>query len=244
MTILACSLRSGLIYKTVKLYWMKSAVVIPVYNEGERVLAPIRAAQGFSHIDEVIVVDDGSIDDTAEVLGAADGITVLAHRTNQGKGEALDTGMQHVQAAGYEAAVFLDGDLAGIEPHHVKELLAPLDDKAHMTIGYLGLRKAFIKKTILSQWGALSGQRALRVGVWDYLSSQDRHRFNVEAALNARLRKNNLHNTISRVALDGVSHTGKRQKEGNWPQALWGYAKTYSSAALTYARIELEDILD
>jgi hypothetical protein len=152
--------------------------------------------------------------------------------------------MQHAQASGHEASVFLDGDLLGIEPYHIKELLAPLDDEAHMTIGYLGLRKAFIKKTVLNHWGALSGQRALRVGIWDYLSDQDKHGFNIEAALNARLRKQNLHHTISRVVLDGVSHVGKRQKTGSWPEALLGYAKTYSSAMLTYARIELEDIFE
>lgn len=219
---------------------MKAAVIIPVYNEGERVIAPVHAAQDYSHVDEVIVVNDGSLDSTEDVLGSIDGITVLTHPQNKGKGGALDTGMRYARSSGYEATVFLDGDLVGIEPYHVKELLTPLDDEAYMTIGYLGLRKAFVKKTILSQWGALSGQRALRTEVWDLLDDQDKHGFNIEAALNARLRKHALHRTISRVALDGVGHVGKRQKEGSWPRAMWAYTKTYSAAMLTYARIELE----
>lgn len=152
---------------------MKSAVIIPVYNEGERILAPIHAAQDYPHIDEVVVVNDGSVDRTEEILDTIDGITVLAHPDNRGKGEALDTGMEHARANGHEATVFLDGDLVGIEPYHIKELLAPLDDEAYMTIGYLGLRKAFVKKAILNHWGALSGQRAIRSEVWDSLSGQD-----------------------------------------------------------------------
>lgn len=219
---------------------MKVAAIIPVYNEGERVLAVAETAQSSPSVHEVIVVDDGSTDDTRDVLGGADGLTVLRHENNMGKGEALDTGMRHALARGYDTAIFLDGDLHGIRPGHMDDLLSPIEvDGSNMVIGYLGLRSTILKRALLSRWGALSGQRALRTEAWNLLNNQDKHGFNVEAALNARLRKHELHHTIARVALEGVGHVGKLEKEGSWSRALWAYTKTYGAAMMTYARIEL-----
>lgn len=219
-----------------------SAVIIPVFNEGERVLESITASRGCRHISEVIVVNDGSTDGTEEFLENVSGITVLEHPANIGKGQAMNTGVQYATEAGYEQFVFLDGDLRGIKPGHIDQLLKPLDDNSFMSIGYLGLRKAVVKRAVLNKWGALSGQRALKVEVWDLLSEQDKRGFNIEAALNARLRCAELHKGIARVALEGVGHVGKREKTGGAMKALWGYTKTYSAAMATYLRIEAEDL--
>ena len=88
-----------------------------------------------------------------------------------------------------------------------------------MSIGYLGLRKKLAKRAIYNYWGGLSGQRAIKTEIWDLLNPQDKHGFNVEAALNARLRKYGLHRNIARTALEGVGHVGKRKKERNWAKA-------------------------
>ena len=222
---------------------MSTAAVIPVFNEGGRMDEVLAATAECGLLDDIFVVNDGSSDATAAQLESlGDRFTVLHHGTNIGKGGALNTGVTHAVEAGHSRAVFLDGDLRGVTAEHVAQLLEPLDNGSYMSIGYLGLRKAAVKKAILNNWGALSGQRAIDVEVWGLLSPQDKHRFNVEAALNARLRKAGLHHTISRVALEGVGHVGKRDKEGNWPKAVWGYTKTYSSAFLTYTRIEAESL--
>ncbi len=219
----------------------RGGVIIPAYNEGERVLPVAEAALGSSRIDEVIVVNDGSTDQTEDILSEIDGITVLTHGANRGKGEALDTGVNHARRNGHQNLVFLDADLQGINSSHIETLLAPLEDEAvPMTIGYLGLRKAIVKKAILNQWGALSGQRAIREDVWDLLSFTDKHGFNVEAALNARIRKEGMHTEVTRVELDGLGHVGKRDKEDTLASALRAYSRTYGSALMTYLRIELE----
>lgn len=217
-----------------------SAVVIPVYNEGERVVEVVEAALACPTISEVIAVNDGSNDFSGKILQDYDDLTALNHVFNLGKGDALDTGVTHALKEGHDQFVFLDGDLCGIKSDHIDQLLLPLKEDCLMTIGYLGLRQAVIKKTILNQWGALSGQRALTKEVWDLLIDRDKQGWNIEAALNARLRKNNLHQHIARVSLDGVGHIGKHDKTGSWPKAWWGYLKTYSAALRTYARIEFE----
>lgn len=86
---------------------MKAIVVIPAFNEG----ATIRevARRSLAHCPEVVVVDDGSTDDTAAALA---GLTVLLLRNprNEGKAAALWRGIQYALAAGADAIITLDGD--------------------------------------------------------------------------------------------------------------------------------------
>jgi glycosyltransferase involved in cell wall biosynthesis len=80
--------------------------LIPAYQEGARVGAVVAAAR--THL-PVVVVDDGSTDDTATQAEAA-GAVVLVQRPNAGKGAALRAGFRHALALGAEAVVTLDGD--------------------------------------------------------------------------------------------------------------------------------------
>ncbi len=80
--------------------------VIPAYNEAPRIAAVVTEARAYF---PVVVVDDGSTDDTAETAERA-GATVLRQRPNQGKGAALRTGFRNAIDTGVEAALALDAD--------------------------------------------------------------------------------------------------------------------------------------
>ena len=80
--------------------------LIPGYNEGLRIGEVVAATA--EHL-PVIVVDDGSTDDTAERAREA-GATVIEQRPNQGKGAALRAGFRQALATGAEAVVTLDAD--------------------------------------------------------------------------------------------------------------------------------------
>jgi glycosyltransferase involved in cell wall biosynthesis len=80
--------------------------LIPGYNEGPRIGPVVRAT--LEHL-SVIVVDDGSSDDTATRAREA-GATVVEQRPNQGKGMALRAGFGRAIAAGYDAVLTLDAD--------------------------------------------------------------------------------------------------------------------------------------
>ncbi len=83
-------------------------VVIPAYNEAATVEAVVKEVLT-SHSLPVIVVDDGSIDATAEMAERA-GAEVLRHADNRGKGVALRTAIQHIVERGYNPALFMDAD--------------------------------------------------------------------------------------------------------------------------------------
>lgn len=80
--------------------------LIPAYNEAERIVAVIEATRAQL---PVLVVDDGSTDDTARLAEGA-GATVLRQVPNQGKGAALRAGFRWALAHGYDAVVMLDAD--------------------------------------------------------------------------------------------------------------------------------------
>ena len=80
---------------------------IPAYDEGgtiESVVTEVR-----QYVDEVVVVDDGSTDDTAVAAERA-GATVIEHETNRGYGAALDSAFEAAAARDADALVILDGD--------------------------------------------------------------------------------------------------------------------------------------
>lgn len=86
---------------------MRAAIVIPVFNHGPQVAAVIAAARPLGL--PIFVVDDGSTDTTAAVLAAQEGIVVLRHPANRGKGAALRTGFA-AAAATCDWALTIDAD--------------------------------------------------------------------------------------------------------------------------------------
>jgi glucosyl-3-phosphoglycerate synthase len=97
------------------------SVVIPALNEAVRIASVVRHALADPATAEVIVVDDSSIDDTARLAEAAGARVVLS--TMLGKGASMKDG---AQAATRDIIVFLDGDLAGLQPGLVGDLARPV----------------------------------------------------------------------------------------------------------------------
>ncbi|MFB3891861.1 MAG: glycosyltransferase family 2 protein [Phycisphaerae bacterium] len=84
-------------------------VIVPAYNEGPRVHNALDDLKANAPWADVLVVDDGSIDDTAEQARSA-GATVVRLPFNLGVGGAMQTGYTYASRHGYEAAVQFDGD--------------------------------------------------------------------------------------------------------------------------------------
>lgn len=84
----------------------RTLALVPAYNEGERVTGVVTSARTFL---PVLVVDDGSRDNTADLAEAA-GAIVLRQTPNQGKGAALRAGFRWALDDGYDAVITLDAD--------------------------------------------------------------------------------------------------------------------------------------
>jgi peroxiredoxin len=93
--------------------------LIPAYNEAERISAVIAGARAHG---PVLVVDDGSHDDTAARAEAA-GADVLRQAPNQGKGAALRAGFRWALEAGYDAVITLDAD-GQHDPDEIPDFIA------------------------------------------------------------------------------------------------------------------------
>lgn len=103
----------------------RAIAVIPAYNEGARVAGIIRQAKDY--VGHVVVVDDGSTDDTAEHAHKA-GAVVIRHPENCGAGAATMTGIEAARRMGAEIVVTLDGDEQH-DPHDIPHLLEPILQK-------------------------------------------------------------------------------------------------------------------
>lgn len=117
-------------FKSSSKVYQKVAVILPAYNEAENVEAVIRVINKVSYVDEIIVVDDGSSDNTGEVASKA-GATVLSHTENKGKGEAIKTGYNYTDA---DIIAFVDADISNLTTKKVDAIIRPiLEGKTEIT---------------------------------------------------------------------------------------------------------------
>jgi len=125
------------------------SVVVPVFNEEENVSilqSELRAA--LSGLDyEIVFVDDGSTDRSAEKIEAAPNIRILRFERNTGQSAAIFAG---IRAARGETIVMIDGDLQN-DPADIPRLLEQISRGADLVCGYRAKRKDTLTKRMTSR---------------------------------------------------------------------------------------------
>jgi GT2 family glycosyltransferase len=191
------------------------AAIIPAYNEARRIRQVLQVLHEVDQLGEIIVVDDGSSDGTAQqarIEAETDPrIRLIIQPTNTGKGQAVFTGWQATRAS---YLVMLDADLFGLVPKHVADLYHPvLDGQADMT---LGVFRGGYWQTDLSHWGTpwLSGQRCFRANLLKMISWDAAAGYGLETALTVAARQNSWQ--VKKVPLQGAWHMPSESRRGFW----------------------------
>ena len=142
------------------------SIVVPAYNEERTIDAVLRRVADLGLASEILVVDDGSVDGTAQIVrsleGQLDGVRLLPQDANRGKGAAVRAG---IQASTGDIVVIQDADLE-YDPGDIPTLLGPLQEgvadvvygtrlrggepqRAHLFWHYLGNRALSLMTNVL-----------------------------------------------------------------------------------------------
>lgn len=101
----------------------KVSCVIPAFNEGGRISYVLNVVKNHPLIDEVIVVNDGSRDNTREVVKKFKGVRLLEHERNEGYTKTLIDGLK---AAKNDIVFILDADAKNLKQQNVSQLILPV----------------------------------------------------------------------------------------------------------------------
>jgi len=126
---------------------MKIFVVIPAYNEAKHIVNVIRDIP--EKVQEIIVVDDCSQDNTSDIIFASkdERVKLIRHKRNMGVGGAMITGYEYSLAAGADIVVKIDGD-GQMDPKEMWKLVAPIKNgRADYSKGFRFHTLKNLKKT-------------------------------------------------------------------------------------------------
>jgi glycosyltransferase involved in cell wall biosynthesis len=187
--------------------------IIPAYNEELRISKVLDVVVESPDIDEIIVVNDGSKDGTADLIRIYERkhkhVRLIDLQPNRGKAYALKQG---ITTAGGNIILLLDADLQGLTVDNIGELLAPVvDGDIDMT---LSLRKNSLFIYRMFGLDLVSGERALSKNILDNLKEYEDSRFGFESILNQHIVDNKLKFDV--IRWDNVTVAPKHKKVGFW----------------------------
>lgn len=178
------------------------SIIVPAYNEASRIGKLLDVLNGLGRSQfQIIVVDDGSTDETSKVVSQYPDIACIRHSMNQGKGAAMATGIENTSG---DIILFVDADLVGFRVDQVQLLIHPLlSGVSQASMGYLdNIIDGFFGKP-------LCGNRAyFRSDLVPLVEEMKSKRYRVEIFLNYHLHDR----SYSIKCLNGVTQplqTGK-----------------------------------
>ncbi|MEE9211519.1 MAG: glycosyltransferase family 2 protein [Phycisphaeraceae bacterium] len=216
---------------------MKLSVIMPVFNEVQTIDKIVERVQSVPIETQIVIVDDGSTDGTRqklEQMEETDGLCVLYHETNRGKGAALRTGFA---AATGDLVIVQDADLE-YDPADYPRLIQPIvEDKADVVFGSrfsggqahrvlyfwhsVGNKLLTLISNSLTNLNLTDMEACYKVFRREIIQSItiEEDRFGVEPEITAKLAKRGC-----RVFEVGVSYSGRTYAEGKkigWKDGVW-----------------------
>ena len=211
------------------------SVIIPVYNEVTTIKEIVKRVQSVDLAKEIIIVDDASTDGTREALNElkeGEGITVLFHESNQGKGAALRTACKEVKG---DIVIIQDADLE-YDPQEYSKLIRPIiEGKADAVYGsrflggphrvllfwhYVGNKLLTLFSNMFTNLNLTDMETCYKVFKTSLLKelSIESNRFGVEPEITTKLAK-----LKCRIYEVDISYSGRDYGEGkkiNWKDGV------------------------
>ena len=161
----------------------KVVAIVPSYNEEPRISKVIEPLSKSKIIDEIIVIDDGSTDNTKRIVKKFKNIRYIKNNTNNGKANSMDNGIKLSSAP---IIFFCDADLRGLTPKIIKAIVKPVAEKK--VDMFIGMRNNKMQK-MYKPFGINSGERAIRREIWEKLPEYYKKGFRIECGLNKFVEK-------------------------------------------------------
>ncbi|MFA6073892.1 MAG: glycosyltransferase [Candidatus Woesearchaeota archaeon] len=190
----------------------KYSCVITAFNENLRILGVLRVAVKIKNVDEVIVVDDGSSDNTSSIIKSNfPQVKLIIHETNKGKVEAVRTG---VNASKNNNLLLLDADLIGLVAGEIEKALDIFENDNLDCLVMLTEADRYNKliRKIFKGTSYVAGDRIIKKEILqNILKDKTLKNYCLEIAENKYLFKNNC--KVKRFQLSAID-LGKNSKYG------------------------------
>ncbi len=193
---------------TKKSGYPKVSVIVPTFNEGERVIPVIESIKKSPYIKEIIVVDDSSERESRSILQSLKGITLISLKENRGKASAIKIGVSQARAA---VVMFVDSDLRNLTAKNINHMIEAFFEGGYdMVIGER--EKEWNIARFIGMATTLAGERIIKkqilAGHMDIFEAKG---YLLESAINRILFRKY---KVGRVLLAGVGQWWKGQKTG------------------------------
>ena len=193
---------------------IKISAIIPAFNEAKNIVNVLRPLRQVPGIKEIIVVSDGSTDDTVKLTKEFGGVKVIGLAHNQGKTKAT---LRGVGEAEHSTIMFCDADLVNLNPKHIADMIEKYCEGFDMVIMDKG-SQPWVFRSLLRSVPAVSGTRILDRENFLKVSFKKTDRFQFENRIDEHYLANRLSIAISPA--DEVHDTRKFVKYPFWKGLL------------------------